>query len=249
MFRFQLTSKTQYKTNFVGGIMENTATILQFKPMARTARQATKRVPIKNIDGVKYFTKKQIQLLRRTVRDQAKLAVEKNNTTSIREWMVIDLLTSTGIRVAEAADLRCGDINAGYGQSSVYVRNGKGRKSRTIEVPESLKRHLKRFLSWKITREEAIGYDDYVFQGQRGQWSAQAIQQVTKKFLKALGLYEPGKSVHALRHSYAVELYRKDRDLRAVQKQLGHASITTTQIYADITIEDLQSQIKGIWAT
>ena len=75
----------------------------------------------------------------------------------------------------------------------------------------------------------------------------QAIQQVVKKYLKVLGLYESGKSVHALRHSYAVHLYRRSRDLRAIQKQLGHASIQTTQIYTDVSKEDIQSRIKGFW--
>ncbi len=69
--------------------------------------------------------------------------------------------------MAEVADLRISDLKTGYGQSSLFVRNGKGRKSRTVEVPESLKRHLKRFLSWKVTRGEFIGYDDFVFQGCR----------------------------------------------------------------------------------
>ena len=78
--------------------------------------------------------------------------------------------------------------------------------------------------------------------------TVQAIQQIVKKYLKAIGLYEPGKAAHALRHSYAVALYRRKRDLRAVQKQLGHASIQTTQIYADVTREDIQEQIKGIWS-
>ena len=161
-------------------------------------------------DGIKYYTKLQIQLLRRTVRDQAVVSATKGNKTQIKEWMAIDLITSTGLRVSEAADLRCGDIKSGYGQSAVFVRNGKGGKSRTIQVPESLKRHLNSYIAWKRTLNEATGVDDYVFVGQRGPWTAQAIQQIIKKYLKALDLYEAGKSAHSLRHSYAVELYRKE---------------------------------------
>jgi len=62
-----------------------------------------------------------------------------------------------------------------------------------------------------------------------------------------LGLYESGKAAHAFRHSYAVELYRRERDLRCVQKQLGHSSIETTQIYADVLQEDVERQIKNLW--
>lgn len=204
---------------------------------------------IKNIDGIKYFTQQQIKLLRRTVRDQAALDVERGQVTAVREWMAIDLLTSSGLRVSEAANVRCGDLKAGYGESALFVRDGKGSKSRTVQIPDSLKKHLRNFLNWKQSREEATGSDDHLFVGQRGPWTAQAIQQLAKKYLKGLGLYESEKSVHALRHSYAVEFYRQQRDLRALQKQLGHSSIQTTQVYADVTAEDIQQQIRGLWGS
>jgi integrase/recombinase XerD len=68
-----------------------------------------------------------------------------------------------------------------------------------------------------------------------------------KRYLKAVGLYKSERSVHALRHSYALEFYRQQKDLRALQKQLGHSSIRTTQIYADVSAEDMQQQIRGLW--
>jgi integrase/recombinase XerD len=202
---------------------------------------------IVNIDGVKYYSDQQIRLLRRTVRDRATLDIERNQVTAIREWMAVDLITSSGLRVSEAANVRCGDVKGGYGESALFVRNGKGAKSRTVQIPDSLKRHLKQFVVWKASRGEPIGPDDYLLIGQRGPWTAQAIQQLVKKYLKNLGLYENEKSVHALRHSYAVEFYKQQKDLRALQKQLGHASIETTQIYADVTAQDIQKQIRGLW--
>jgi site-specific recombinase XerD len=205
------------------------------------------RKRIKNIDGIKYFTEKQIKLLRRTLRDQAHLDIDKGKVTGIREWMVVDLLTCTGFRVSEAANVRCGDLKIGYGQSEVFVREGKGSISGTVEIPDSLKKHLKQFLKWKDDQGELIGRDDYMFIGQRGPWTSQAVQQIVKKYLKALGLYETGKSVHALRHSYAVHLYAKEKDLRTVQKQLRHVSIQSTLIYADVSKEEIQGQIKGLW--
>ena len=164
---------------------------------------------ITNIDGIKYFTEQQIKLLRRTVRDKAFLDHERGQVTAVREWSAIDLLTSSGLRVAETANVRCGDIKAGYGECALFVRDGKGAKSRTVQIPDSLKKHLKQFITWKQTRREPTGPDDYLFIGQRGPWTAQAIQFLVKKHLKALGLYENEKSVHALRHSYAVEFYRR----------------------------------------
>jgi site-specific recombinase XerD len=199
------------------------------------------------MDTIKYFNTMQIKLIRRTVKDKATLDSKKNQVTGIREWLVIDILTLTGVRVSEAANIRCGDIKKGYGQSELFIRNGKGSRSRTIQIPKSLKKHSNSFFKWKEGRGEPVGYDDHVFIGQRGPWTSQAVQQVVKKYLKALNLYENGKSVHALRHSYAVQLYKQEKDLRAVQKQLGHASIQTTQIYADVTKEDIQQQLRNFW--
>jgi len=204
---------------------------------------------VRSYDTVKYFTKDQIQLIRKAARDSASLALTKRRPRvgAVRVWMVIDLITSTGLRVAEAADIRCGDIKSGYGQSELYVRDGKGHVSRTIQIPKTLKTHLNQFLKWKQNRNEPTGQDDYLFTGQRGPWKSSGIQQAVKVLLKSLNLYEKGRSVHALRHSYAFQLYRRQRDLRAVQKQLGHAHIQTTTIYADVSKEDIQQQITGLW--
>lgn len=210
-------------------------------------KATSKSKPIKNIDGFKYFNESQIKLIRRTAKDQAIIDKAKGNITSIREWMAIDLITSTGMRVSEAANIRCGDIKTKYGESAIFIREGKGSKSRTVQIPDSLKKHFKSFLKWKADRNEATTDNDHLFIGQRGPWTAQAVQQAVKKYLKQLNLYESGKSVHALRHSYAVNFYKQEKDLIALQKQLGHSSIQTTQIYADVTAEDIQRQIKGLW--
>jgi len=161
--------------------------------------------------------------------------------------MAIDILTSTGLRVSEAANLRCGDLKMGYGESKIFVHEGKGHISGSVVINDSLKKHLKQFLNWKRDRRESTGEEDYLFVGQRGKWTSQALPFLVKKYLKEFNLYESGKSVHALRHAYAVELYAKEHDLRAVQKQLRHVSIQSTLIYADVTDERLSEQVKGLW--
>jgi integrase/recombinase XerD len=213
-------------------------------PIPKKRRQKER---IKSVDGVKYFNEKQIKLLRRTVREQAEIDAQRGNLTGVREWMAIDLLTSTGLRVSEAANLRCGDLKIGYADSKIFVREGKGRLSGHVVINDALRKHLKGFLSWKKEQGEPTGQDDHIFGGQRGPWSGQAIQLIVKKYLRKLNLYEKGKSVHALRHSYAVELYSKERDLRVVQKQLRHISIQSTLVYADVTDETISDQIKGLW--
>ena len=211
------------------------------------ASKGLKKARIKKIDGVKYFNPNQIKLLRRSSRDKGELDLKKGQVTGVRDWMAIDLLTCTGLRVSEAANLCCGDLKLGYGESKIFVRKGKGSISSSVVINESLKKHLKQFLAWKATRKEPIGEDDPLLIGQRGKWTSQAIQLTVKKYLKALDLYMEGKSVHSLRHSYGVELYAKEKDLRAVQKQLRHVSIQSTLIYADVTDENISQQIKGLW--
>ncbi len=202
---------------------------------------------IRSVDGFKYFTEPQIKLIRRTVRDKFQLDLAKGQITGVRDWMLLDLLTSTGLRESEAADLRCGDLKTAYGECSLFIRNGKGSKSRTVQISESLKVHCKSFIKWKQERGEPTGQDDFLLIGQRGNWTGWAVGEIVKKYLRRLGLYEKGKSAHSLRHSYAVELYSREHDLRAVQKQLGHSNIQTTTKYADVSKEDVQRQVKNLW--
>jgi len=149
--------------------MHNTAKVIHFpKPVKNNH---PKRVV--NTDGVKYYTSQQIRLLRKTVRDKALADMHSGKVTSIREWMVIDLLTQSGIRVSEAANLRCGDVKTGYGESSIFVRCGKGRRSRTVVIPDSLKKHLKRLigrvdvnlsrnLEWRMHPKQSNAHIHYV---------------------------------------------------------------------------------------
>jgi site-specific recombinase XerD len=105
---------------------EKATNIITFRSGQQTKRERKSRGRIKSVDGIKYFNEKQIKLLRRTAREQAELDEQKGNVTGIREWMVIDLLTSTGLRVSEAANLRCSDLKLGYSECKLYVREGRG---------------------------------------------------------------------------------------------------------------------------
>lgn len=210
-------------------------------------RRPSPRQPRRSLDGPKYFIAQQIQLIRRTARDAALLAEQKRQVTGVRVWMLIDLLTCTGLREAEAAGLWCGDLRLGYGETAVFVRCGKGGRSRTIQISNALKTHLNSFLRWKRKRDESVDEHAPLFIGQRGPWSPAAVAEAVKRVLRDCGLYERGKATHALRHSYAVEMYRQERDLRCVQKQLGHASVQTTQIYADVLDEDIRAQVATLW--
>jgi len=215
--------------------------------IVRERQQKAKKKPI-NLDGPKFFTKSEIKALRKFMREKAESDLFNNRKTSIKEWLLIDLLTSTGLRASEVCNLKVGDLAIGYGKSEIVVRNGKGNTCATIQIPSSLKTHLKEFIKWKKRIGEPVDDDAFLLLGQRGKMTRQGVNQIVKKNLKKLGLYEPGKAVHALRHSYAVNVYQKSKDLRLVQKQLRHRNIQTTTIYADVTAEEIQQNIKGLWS-
>jgi hypothetical protein len=112
--------------------------ILDF-PAQEAPKKLGKGQRMRNVDGIKYFNAKQIKLIRRQARDQAEIDERKGKVTGIREWMAIDLLTSTGLRVSEASNLRCGDLKLGYGESKVFVKEGQRKnigKCRCQRIPE-----------------------------------------------------------------------------------------------------------------
>ncbi len=222
-----------------------TAQIIQF-PGVLAGKRSEKKKPV-STDTIKYFSEAEIKLIRKASREHHEADLSKGRVTGVRSWMIVDLLTCTGLRVSEAANLKVGDLKIGYGQSEIYVENGKGNVSGTVVIPAGLKTHLRSFLAWKQAHGEGIATQDHLFIGKKGPMTAQALQQTVKGYLKRLGLYEKGKSAHSLRHSYAVALYQKERDLRAVQKQLRHVSIQSTLIYADVSKTDLERQVKGMW--
>jgi len=214
--------------------------VIEMRVRPRTKHDKKKTV---SLDGPKFFSEREIKMLRKHSRDKA----ETGNLKDVRNWMIIDLLTSSGLREFEACSLQIKHLKIGHGHSEILVENGKGGISGTTIIPASLKSHLKAFLSWKQGRGEAIGDDSYLFVGQRGPWTVRAVQESVKNSLRATGLYETGKAVHSLRHSFATELYRKTKDLRLVQKQLRHKSISSTTIYADVTNSEIEESVKGLW--
>lgn len=92
---------------------------------------------VRKLGGIKYFNAQQIRALRRAARDQAELDLKKGKVTGVRDWMAIDLLTSTGMRVSEAANLCCGDLKLGYAESKVFIREGKGCISADVVINDS----------------------------------------------------------------------------------------------------------------
>ena len=165
----------------------------------------------------------------------------------MNDWLVIDLALSTGLRVSEIANLRCGDIWADDGRASLIVRNGKNGKQRLVRFGNGFKEHLKKYLDWKKNNGQDCGPESPLILSSNtmGQMTTRALQKVFERNAQRVGI--ESHSIHSLRHTYATFLLRASGNLRLVQKQLGHSSITTTEVYADVLNPDLDRALAKLY--
>jgi len=185
-----------------------------------------------------FMTRDERKRLLKVCRERSELDQLHGRRTWIVRYMLVDLALYSGLRVAEMAALKVGDISLN-GESYIIVRNGKRDKKRTVWIDRELVKHLKQFLQLKKkTFSESTEPDAPLFTGNsNGHVPPITLQKSFKRAAKEAGL--PIRySVHTARHTYATFLLNDTRNLRYVQKQLGHSSISMTAVYADILPEE-----------
>ena len=162
------------------------------------------------------------------------LSVERDTPLSIRDWAMMELMYSAGLRLAELVSLNIDSID--LTDNSVPVV-GKGSKTRIVPVGRFAKESLTQWL--KVRTDLANRGEMALFISSRGtRISVRAVQQRMKQWGIAQGIDSPVHP-HRLRHSFASHLLESSGDLRAVQELLGHADISTTQIYTHIDFQHL----------
>ena len=199
------------------------------------------------LDRTKYMTEPEVKELRRVVESKARADLATGRTTWPRFWMALDLAVSAGMRVSEVATLRIGNLYLNNREARMRVL-GKGQKERDIFISKDLMRHLSDYLLWKRLLEEPLAPEAFVLvSSHRKPYAIRTLQYAFKVCLKEAGL-PAHYSIHACRHSYGTILYRKTKNLRLLQKQMGHSSITTTTVYADVTAEESVEAVNGLFA-
>ncbi|HEX9736936.1 MAG TPA: site-specific tyrosine recombinase XerD [Thermoanaerobaculia bacterium] len=154
----------------------------------------------------------------------------------LRDKAMVELLYATGLRVSELTGLRIPQLRLDAGFLLAF---GKGAKERIVPVGESAERWTRRYLA-EVRPELVRGRHDVVFLNRYGaRMSRQGFWQNLRGLGLAAGIAE--LSPHVLRHSFATHLLEHGADLRAVQMMLGHADISTTQIYTHIHQQRLKS--------
>lgn len=151
-----------------------------------------------------------------------------------RDAAVLALCYGAGLRISEALGVT--KRNAPIGNRDSLTVTGKGNKTRMVPVIVPVRRAIEDYLA---QCPYAVNDDDVIFRGAKGgPLSPRIVQLAMQRLRGALGLPETA-TPHALRHSFATHLLSKGGDLRAIQELLGHASLSTTQIYTAIDREHL----------
>jgi tyrosine recombinase XerC len=158
----------------------------------------------------------------------------------VRNLAILELFYSTGMRLSELQGLSRGDLDLVSQQ--VKVR-GKGRKERIIPVGDHAQLALRNYEAKRddlLRQVGAAGERSAYFRARTGKRiGVRMVQKVVSAFLEQVD-EDAGLSVHSLRHTFATHLLDAGADLRAVQELLGHASISTTQIYTHTSVERLK---------
>jgi integrase/recombinase XerC len=169
--------------------------------------------------------------------DYAEVRAEGDSFEAVRDLAMLELFYSTGMRLSELAGLDLRALDLLSDQARVL---GKGCKERIVPIGSKAVLALRRYLALREEVASGRGADrEAVFLSKRGRRLApRSIQRAMHRLLDGVG----GESlrVHSLRHSFATHMLDAGADLRAVQELLGHASLSTTQIYTHTSVERLK---------
>ncbi|MCM8789489.1 MAG: tyrosine recombinase XerC, partial [Candidatus Omnitrophica bacterium] len=157
---------------------------------------------------------------------------EKEDERSLRDRAILEAFYSTGMRVSELVGLDIEDVDFIGGIVKVM---GKGKKERIIPIGETALTAIRKYLDRRKKQSASL------FLNKNGtRLTARGIGNIVNKYISLAGIKQ-GVSTHTLRHSFATHLLNRGADLRTVQELLGHANLSTTQIYTHLTTERLKN--------
>lgn len=197
--------------------------------------------PSKDVEGLPGSRKLPRFLFEKEMADFIELA-DGDGFASLRDRAMFEFLYSTGCRVAELTGLDLSGLDLVKGTAKVL---GKGKKERMVFLAEPARKALEAYLPMRAALRERRGAGvkpgrDPLFVNTRGEaLSPRGVEWLIDSYATKAGINKR-LSPHAFRHSFATHLVQRGADIRAVQELLGHANITTTQIYAHVDMERLR---------
>ena len=193
-----------------------------------------KAKPLPKILGVE-----EVERLLKTAEEQVKIAKNKQKERLIRLRCLVELLYATGLRVSELVSLRVRSVLA---DPKVMTIRGKGGRERLVPLNERAGEALK---AWLKVRPEPESVYLFASPQADGHLTRQHFANELKYLAGLAGISTRAISPHVLRHAFASHLLAGGADLRAVQQMLGHADISTTQIYTHVLEERLKKLVES----
>lgn len=163
------------------------------------------------------------------------IANEKNMFIRTRDFAIVLVFLTTGIRLSELSSLNVSSI-----KEKEFTVIGKGNKERLVYMTEACKYAIDEYLGIRpdVEDEKAL-----FLSNRKNRISNRAIQHMIDKYLLKAGFDVSRYSTHKLRHTAATLMYREGVDIRTLQKVLGHTSVATTQIYTHVVDDNLRKAI------
>jgi integrase/recombinase XerD len=157
----------------------------------------------------------------------------------IRDKAMLETLYATGMRVSELVSIKLNDLNL---QTGYIVAYGKGSKERIVPLGETAITYIKQYIDSARPILLKQRKSEHLFITSRAKrLTRQAFWAMIKRYALLAGIFRDKVKPHAIRHSFATHLLERGADLRSIQIMLGHADISTTQIYTHVKTEQLKS--------
>lgn len=164
-------------------------------------------------------------------------APDERTPRGVRDAAMLHLMYAAGLRVSELVSLELGEVNL---ESGFVTPLGKGSKRRVVPIHALAQDKLRRYLAEvRPSFDPAARQAALFLTHHRRRMTRQGFWKIVKRMARAAGIRKP-LSPHKLRHSFATHLLQGGADLRSVQTMLGHADITTTQIYTHLSRDHLR---------
>ncbi|MDD5409685.1 MAG: tyrosine recombinase XerC [Candidatus Omnitrophica bacterium] len=163
---------------------------------------------------------------------ESAFAKNEKDVLGLRDRAILEAFYSSGLRISELVGLNLEDIDS---ISGIVKIRGKGKKERIVPMGESALLAIRKYLDKRKKQSTAVFLNK-----NSSRITTRGVSFALGKYLK-LAEIKPGVSAHTFRHSFATHLLNRGADLRTVQELLGHANLSTTQIYTHLTTERLKS--------
>src|SRR3990167_4135291 len=188
---------------------------------------------------LKFLSDKEIKIITTDEFRSLITQVKPNTTRRIRNRAIIEIFSSTGLRLSELVSLNKKDFE-NAGEDLELSIKGKGGKVRFVYFPSQCMEWIKKYLNKRKDNNPAL------FVTTNGRMTNRSIQAMVTHYSKKAGIEV---TAHSLRHLFAITLLRSGANLRITQLLLGHANSKTTEIYTNYTNQELKEAVKKSWIT